>query len=222
MWFPVDTADSRARLVEKLVREGFLFDRYAREAMLRVPRELFVPREYKEHAYDDNPLPIGYGQTISAPHMVALMTSHLRVRPGHVVLEIGTGSGYQAAVLAEIVGDEGHVYTVERIRELAAFARRNLEAAGYIGRVTVLEGDGSKGYPEKAPYDRIIVTAAAPDIPRPLVNQLKPGGVMVIPVGDRFMQKLLVIRKKPDGGLMVDEDSYCAFVPLVGEYGWDL
>ena len=173
--------EQRRRLVELLVEEGALFDEYARQAMLRVPREEFVPEHLRHMAYIDEPLPIGHGQTISAPSMVAIMTSHLKARPGHKVLEIGTGSGYQAAVLAEIVGDEGHVYTVERIPELAEMARRNLERTGYAKRVTVIVGDGSQGYRDKAPYDRIIVTASSPDIPRPLIEQLKPGGILVIP-----------------------------------------
>ena len=212
--------EQRRRLVEVLVEEGALFDEYARRAMLRVPREEFVPEHLRHMAYIDEPLPIGHGQTISAPSMVAIMTSHLKARPGHKVLEIGTGSGYQAAVLAEIVGDEGHVYTVERIPELADMARRNLERTGYAKRVTVIVGDGSQGYREKAPYDRIIVTASSPDIPRPLIEQLKPGGILVIPVGDRYMQRLYIVYKDKHGSLRIEKGVYCLFVPLIGKYGW--
>jgi protein-L-isoaspartate(D-aspartate) O-methyltransferase len=217
-----DYERQRKYLVEMLVSEGALFDEYAKKAMLKVPRELFVPENLRHLAYVDEPLPIGYGQTISAPSMVAIMTSHLRVRPGHIVLEIGTGSGYQAALLAEIVGDNGHVYTVERIPELAEMARRNLANAGYADRVTVIVGDGTLGYAERAPYDRIIVTAASPDIPKPLIEQLKPGGILVIPVGDRFMQRLLIVEKDERGKTRIRKDTYCAFVPLIGKYGWSL
>ncbi|MEB3756681.1 MAG: protein-L-isoaspartate(D-aspartate) O-methyltransferase, partial [Desulfurococcales archaeon] len=207
-----DFEKQRKILVETLVAEGALFDEYARKAMLKVPRELFVPEHQKHLAYIDEPLPIGYGQTISAPSMVAIMTSHLKVRPRHKVLEIGTGSGYQAALLAEIVGDEGHVYTVERIPELAEIAKKNLEKAGYNNRVTVIVSDGTLGYKEKAPYDRIIVTAASPDIPKPLVEQLKPNGILVIPVGDRYLQRLLIVEKDTKGKTRIRKDTWCAFV----------
>ena len=217
----------RRRLIENLVLEGVIRSEKVRDAMLNVPREEFVLEEYRKWAYLDQPLPIGYGQTISAPHMVALMTEKLDPEPGDIVLEIGTGSGYQAAILAGIVAKRdpsrrGHVYSVERIPELAFFARKNLEKTGYIDYVTVVVGDGTKGYPDKAPYDRIIVTAAAPDIPKPLIEQLKPRGVMVIPVGDLGVQRLLIVRKSVNGEIHVLEDTYCLFVPLVGEYGWRL
>ncbi len=215
----------RRRLVEKLVREGVIRSEKVRRALLRVPRELFVPEPYREYAYEDTPLPIGYGQTISAPHMVALMCEEAELEEGMKVLEIGTGSGYHAAVIAEIVAPresdrKGHVYSVERIPELAEYARRNLERAGYADRVTVIVGDGSKGYPPAAPYDRIIVTAAAPEIPKPLVDQLKHGGKMVIPVGDRYWQYLYVVRKKCTGRVEVERKTPCLFVPLIGEYGF--
>ncbi len=223
----MDFEELRRRLVEKLKREGYIVSRDVERAMLRVPRELFVPEELRHLAYEDTPLPIGYGQTISAPHMVALMTELAELRPGMKVLEVGTGSGYHAAVIAEVVAPSdmprdrwGHVYTVERIPELAERARRNLERAGYADRVTVIVGDGSKGYPPAAPYDRIIVTAAAPDIPPPLVEQLKPGGKMVIPIGDRYMQYLYVVEKRPDGSIKARPVTPCLFVPLIGEYGW--
>ncbi len=218
---------ARERLVERLVREGYIRSEKVRRAMLRVPRELFVPEDLRHLAYEDTPLPIGFGQTISAPHMVALMTEYADLDVGMKVLEVGTGSGYHAAVMAEIVAPSdvprerwGHVYSVERIPELAEFARRNLERAGYADRVTVIVGDGSKGYPEKAPYDRIVVTAAAPDIPGPLIDQLKPGGKMVIPVGDRYLQYLYVVEKKKDGSISYKSVTPCLFVPLIGEHGW--
>ncbi len=220
-----DYAAQRKRLVEKLIAEGVLRDPKVIRAMLTVPRELFVPERYRDYAYVDSPLPIGEGQTISAPHMVALMCEAAELDEGHKVLEIGTGSGYHAAVIAEIVAPKGsrspgHVYTVERIEALARKARENLKRAGYDDRVTVIVGDGTRGYPPAAPYDRIIVTAAAPDIPSPLIEQLKPGGVMVIPVGDKHLQRLYIVRKRRDGSIDIEIGTPCMFVPLVGEYGW--
>lgn len=207
--------------------EGYIMSGKVYRAMLRVPREIFVPEDYRDLAYDDRPLPIGHGQTISAPSIVAYMTEVLRPDIGMKVLEIGTGSGYQAAVLAEIVAPSdvdrslwGHVYSIERIETLAKTARENLERAGYSNRVTVIVGDGSKGYPNEAPYDRIIVTAAAPRIPGPLVDQLKPGGVLVIPVGGVWEQTLYIVEKKTDGGLEKKPSLPVLFVPLIGEYAW--
>ncbi len=215
-----DFLRQRKELVDKLVSEGILRSEKVIRAMLKVPREEFVPPQYRKYAYYDTPLPIGYGQTISAPHMVAIMTEELDPNPGDKVLEVGTGSGYQAAVIAEIVGDEGHVWSIERIEELANYAREALRRTSYISRVTVIVGDGSKGYPPEAPYDRIIVTAASPDIPEPLIRQLKVGGVIVIPVGNRFSQRLVKAVKLPGGSLKKRYGVPCVFVPLVGEYGF--
>ncbi len=216
----VDFSVRRARLVAILKELGYIRSSKVERAMLAVPRELFVPEDVREYAYDDRPLPIGYGQTISAPSIVAHMTELLDPQPGDKVLEIGTGSGYQAAILAEIVGYEGHVWSVERVPELAEFAIRNLERTGYLDRVTVVVGDGSLGYKPKAPYDRIMVTAAAPRVPEPLIEQLKPRGRLVIPVGPLPFQVLLVIDKKEDGSIEVRRDLEVVFVPLIGEYGW--
>ena len=153
--------------------------------------------------------------------MVAIMNEALDLRPGLKVLEVGAGSGYHAATIAEIVGLEGHVYTVERVEELARFARQNLEHAGYSERVTLVQGDGSLGYAERAPYDRMLVTAAAPDVPPRLVEQLDKGGILIVPVGGRFFpQDLVRIRKKPDGRIERSTLGGVAFVPLLGEHGF--
>ncbi len=208
--------EERKRMVERL-KELNIRDRVL-EAMLRVPRHLFVPPQYSREAYSDYPLPIGYGQTISAPHMVAIMCDLLDVLPGHKVLEVGGGSGYHAAVVAELVGKNGKVVMIERIPELAERAKNTLEALGY-DNVKVVVGDGSEGYEEEAPYDRIYVTAAAPEVPEPLLKQLKPGGKMVIPVGDAI-QELYVIEKDWSGRIRKKRWGGVRFVPLVGKYGF--
>ncbi|RLG77176.1 MAG: protein-L-isoaspartate O-methyltransferase [Thermoprotei archaeon] len=212
----------RRTLVRTLELEGIVRSPLVKEALLNVPREEFVPPHLREYAYQDSPLPIGYGQTISAPHMVAIMTEELRVQPGNRVLEVGTGSGYQAAVLAYIASrsPRGHVVTIERIPQLAVFAKQNLEHAGLYHYVTLLVGDGSVGAPSYGPFDRIIVTAAAPKIPRALVEQLKPGGRMVIPVGSRWSQVLAVVTKSEDGSIRTEYGTPCVFVPLIGREGW--
>jgi len=152
--------------------------------------------------------------------MVALMCEEAQLAPGMRVLEVGTGSGYHAAVIAEIVGPKGAVYTIERLAELAAFARKNLARTGYLDKITLIIGDGSMGYPPAAPYDRIIVTAAAPQVPPPLINQLATEGIIVIPIGDRFNQTLYVVRKKSDGSIEYRTVTPCLFVPLIGKHGW--
>ncbi len=150
------------------------------------------------------------------------MDEALELRQGMKVLEVGAGSGYHAATIAEIVGDTGHVFTVEYVDKLVAIARNNLSQAGYANRVTLFQGDGSLGYAERAPYDRILVTAAAPRIPPPLLEQLKPNGILVMPVGGRmFPQELVRVRKKPDGALERDSLGGVAFVPLVGKFGFN-
>lgn len=211
--------NERKRVVNSLVVEGYLSSNYVIEAMLRVPREEFVPPEYRRFSYHDTPLPIGYGQTISALHMVAVMTEKLQTIPGHRVLEVGTGSGYQAAVLGEIVGERGHVWTIEKIPELAEYALANLRRTGYVDRVTVVVGDGSEGFQPAAPYDGIIVTAAAPDVPKPLIRQLKEGGRLVIPVGNRWIQTLKIVIREGNE-LRIEDVLPCVFVPLIGKYGF--
>ncbi|MEM0006241.1 MAG: protein-L-isoaspartate(D-aspartate) O-methyltransferase [Ignisphaera sp.] len=214
----------RVMLVEKLKIEGIIKSELVEEAFLSVPREYFVPDHLKVYAYSDTPLPIGYGQTISAPHMVAIMTEELHVEPGDKVLEIGTGSGYQAAILAHIVSKQpgGHVYTIERIPQLASRAVVNIANArpDLLDFITVIVGDGSKGVELFQPYDKIIVTAAAPRIPEPLLQQLRPGGVMVIPVGNRWEQILQIVIKDRKGSIRIRDSISCIFVPLVGQYGW--
>ncbi len=217
----------RRRLVEELEILGYIRSEKVKRAMLRVPRELFVPPEYRDLAYEDRPLPIGYGQTISAPSIVAYMIELLDPDVGMKVLEVGAGSGYAAVVLAEIVAPSdrprsewGIVYAVERIPELAERARMNLERAGYADRVIVVVGDGTRGLPEYAPFDRILVSAASPRVPEPLVEQLAPGGRMVVPVGDYWVQRLYVVVKDEGGRVRSWPDIEVLFVPLIGEYGW--
>lgn len=184
-------------------------------AMRKVPRHRFVDEALIGQAYGDYPLPIGEQQTISQPYIVALMTEALELKGTEKVLEIGTGSGYQAAILAECAAQ---VFSVERLPTLADRARRILDALGYKN-IKIKVGDGTLGWPEEAPFDGIIVTAAAPAIPQPLLNQLAKHGRMVIPVGDRYSQTLMVVRKTPEG-LKYDYRGGCRFVKLIGTYGW--
>jgi len=207
---------ARERMVQYQLAARGITHRRVLEAMRRVPRHLFVPPERVEDAYSDHALPIGEGQTISQPYMVALMTQLLDPAPSHQVLEIGTGSGYQAAILAELANE---VVTVEREESLSQRAREVLGSLGYRN-ITFVVGDGTEGYPPLAPYDGIIVTAGAPFIPQPLVEQLASGGRLVIPVGHRHEQVLTVAEKDEQGKLHISEHGYCVFVPLVGKHGW--
>lgn len=214
--FDMDFKDKRIELVSKLKREGRIYTKEIEKAFLETPREMFVPDSLKNYAYIDTPLEIGDGQTISAPHMVAIMAEALDLKKGQKVLEIGAGSGYHAAILSKIVGKEGHIYTIERHKSLTEFAKRNLKNVG-ITNVTVENGDGSEGLLRYAPYDRIYVTCAAPDIPSPLIDQLKDDGKLMIPVG-RTICNLELIEK--EGNKIIKRDlGGCAFVPLVGKYG---
>lgn len=189
------------------------------EAMKKVPRHLFVPPEYRHAAYEDRPLPIGEGQTISQPYIVALMTESLCLKGDERVLEIGTGSGYQAAILAELAKE---VYTIEYIPSLAKRAQKTLEELGYRN-VWVIVGDGFYGLPEKAPFDAIIITCATPKIPGPLLEQLKEGGRMVLPLGGSPCHQVLVLVKKTPDGIEKKEITGVVFVPMRGEIergGW--
>ena len=215
-WYFVELSKERAELVARLKVHG-ISEKVLR-AMLNVPRHLFVPSVHRSSAYVDAPLNIGYGQTISAPHMVAIMCDLLDLQEGHKVLEVGTGSGYNAAVMAELIGNTGMVYSTERITELVRSSKNNLKAAGY-SNVEVFLSDGSIGLPEHAPYDRICVTASAPSIPQPLVQQLRSGGKMVIPVGEMF-QSLYLVTKEKDGTVVTKEWGGVVFVPLIGKHGF--
>ena len=208
-------AELRDMMVETQLIPRGIRDNRVLDAMRRVPRHLFVDPSAQHRAYDDIALPIGEGQTISQPYMVAVMTQLLELAGDEKILEIGTGSGYQAAVLAQL-GRE--VFTVERIPSLAEAAKLRFRNLSYQN-VHLLIGDGTLGWPAEAPFDRIIITAAAPKIPDPLVEQLSAEGILVIPVGDRFSQQLLKL-KKTNMGMSEEYHTPCVFVPLIGEHGW--
>jgi protein-L-isoaspartate(D-aspartate) O-methyltransferase len=212
---PDPAAAARERMVRRQLAGRGVEDPRVLAAMGRVPRELFVPRALRGSAYEDAALPIGSGQTISQPYMVARICEALALRGGERVLDVGTGSGYQAAVLAELAGE---VHTIERLPELAQRARETLDRAGYRS-VRVHVGDGTLGVPAHAPYAAIAVAAAAPEIPEPLYEQLEPRGRLVIPVGRREGQELQVIVRSPEGPAVV-RSVPCRFVPLVGQEGF--
>jgi protein-L-isoaspartate(D-aspartate) O-methyltransferase len=212
---PDEHASARLRMVERQLRARDIRDERVLEAMATVPREVFVPEELSDRAYDDSALPIPAGQTISQPYMVARIAEALELHGRERVLDVGTGSGYQAAVLAELAAE---VVTIERIPELAELARRNLAAAGYE-RVEVRVGDGTRGVPDRAPFDAIAVAAAVPELPGSLYEQLEPRGRLVVPVGSRRAQELQVVVRSPEGPAVIHSVP-CRFVPLVGEEGF--
>ncbi|MBD3380544.1 MAG: protein-L-isoaspartate(D-aspartate) O-methyltransferase [Candidatus Omnitrophica bacterium] len=208
--------EARNRMVDEQLAARGINDPGVLEAFRKVERHLFVPEGMREEAYSDSPLPIGGGQTISQPYMVALMTQSLGLGGGEKVLEIGTGSGYQAAILAQIAEE---VFTVERDSSLQERARRILVATG-SENVRFRCSDGTLGWREEAPFDRIIVTAASPGIPEPLKEQLADGGKLLIPVGTRYSQSLMEVERS--GGTYRTRDlGGCVFVPLIGEHGWE-
>jgi len=214
---PSETNFEKARelMVQRQIISSGVKDKRVIEAMRKVPRHMFVNDAYKESAYGDHPLPIGDDQTISQPYMVASMTECLGLKGDEKVLEIGAGSGYQAAILAELAKE---VFTIERMEKLALNAEKVLQELGYQN-IKVKIGDGTMGWEEFAPYDGIIVTAGAPGVPEPLFQQLKENGRLVIPIGDKLVQTLTIVRKvkgKPEEKRLFG----CMFVPLVGKYGW--
>jgi protein-L-isoaspartate(D-aspartate) O-methyltransferase len=210
--------DERAALVGALMRRGILRTPRVIDAFLAVPRHLFLPEPIRGEAYVDSPQPIGSGQTISAPHMVAIMTELLDVKAHSRVLEVGTGSGYQAAIISHLA-PKGFIVSVERHEALAAHAAGLLRRLGYVN-VDVVVGDGTIGHPAGAPYERIIVTAAAPRVPKALIEQLGCGGRMLIPVGGRWSQTLLEVVKDGAGNVSESRRGGCVFVPLIGGDGW--
>ena len=210
----MDFEAARASLIEHLRRE--IRDERVLGVMERIPRERFVPSESRYQAYEDRPLPIGEGQTISQPFIVALMTQEMELVAGQRVLELGTGSGYQVAVLAELAG---HVVSVERLPKLAHRARRILDELGYTN-IEIHLAEEAMGWPAAAPYEAIMVTAGAPKIPQELLDQLAMGGRLVIPVGSRYEQELVKVTKRQDGDL-VEKLGACRFVPLIGDGAWE-
>lgn len=206
---------ARERMVEQQLIDRGIVDLRVLAAMSKVERHRFVAEALQARAYDDKPLPIGERQTISQPYMVGVMSQALQITGGERVLEIGTGCGYQTAVLAELAAS---VYTIERLAALAASARRTLDQLGYTNVVSRV-GDGSLGWPDEAPFDAILVAAGSPQVPRPLIAQLAPGGRLVFPVGELELQTLVRIRKE-EAGLREEYLGDCRFVKLVGRYGW--
>lgn len=224
----MDFSGNRRRAVEALRSEGILHDSRIARAMLTVPRELFLRPDEMAYAYVDSPLPIGHGQTTSALHMTALFCEYAEMKPGQKVLEVGGGCGYMSCVYAEVVAPSdqperewGYVWSVEIVKELAEFAKLNVQKAGYANRVSILHGDASVGLSEQSPYDVIIVTSAAPDVPSPLEEQLRSGGVLLIPIGTpHFYQELFRVRKADNGKITRENLGGVAFVPLRGQFGW--
>jgi protein-L-isoaspartate(D-aspartate) O-methyltransferase len=210
--------DENERLIEHIKGIGYLKSKKIEDALRSVKRENFVPDDMKYLAYRDTPLYIGSNQTISQPSTVVVMTEVLDVKEGQKVLEIGTGSGWQAAILGKLVGEKGMVYTIEIIDNLVKFAKENLEKLK-IKNVKVLKGDGSMGLKKYAPYDRIVVTAGSPEIPKDMISQLKTNGILVVPVGNLYLQKMYVVKKLKKGIEKKSVGSFM-FVPLIGKHGF--
>jgi len=212
----INFENSRKRMVESQIVARGINDRRLIDTMLKVPRHIFVEEAMASQAYNDTPLPIGEKQTISQPYMVALMTELLQLKGTDRVLEIGTGSGYQTAILAQLAD---RVYTIERIRPLALKARKALDSLGLLNINLRIE-DGTCGWESEAPFDAIMVTAGAPDVPGHLVDQLSIGGRLVIPVGNQWEQVLVRVIKGADGTIIREESTNCRFVKLIGKFGW--
>lgn len=209
---------ARVTFIERDLLSRGITDQRVRDAMRTVRRECFVPDKLVKHAYEDGPLPIGSGQTISQPYIVAVMAQEAEVSPSDRVLEVGTGSGYGAAVLAQLAAE---VWTIERLADLAADARRRLQAER-VENVHVVEGDGTLGWPEQAPYDAIVVTAGSPGVPRALEEQLAPGGRLILPVGAESRAQSLVRVRRSNGDFHTEDLGAVRFVPLIGEQGWHM
>ncbi|MGC9182381.1 protein-L-isoaspartate O-methyltransferase [Caldisphaera sp.] len=212
----------KIRLINYLKDAGFIKTKIVEEAISNVDRSIFVPPKYINESYEDKPLPIGYGQTISAPSIVAYMTELLELKEGDKILEIGTGSGYQTAILSYIVKEKGLVISIERIKELSETAYKNLEKLGLHKNVKLIVGDGSIGYEKEKPYDKILITAASPKIPNFVYDQLKNGGIAVMPIGSIEEQKLTILKKDDLGQINIRYDIGVIFVPLIGQNGFKL
>nr|WP_067258236.1 protein-L-isoaspartate O-methyltransferase [Methanobrevibacter cuticularis] len=216
-----DFDNKRKDLVKKLSEHGYIKTEKVRRAMSLVPREKFIPEENRFYSYVDRPIHLIEGQTISAPHMVATICEKLELKEGMKVLEIGTGFGYNAAVISEVMNKKGHVYTIERLESLAKIANENLKRTDYYGNVDMIVGDGTLGYEKEAPYDRIYGTASAPYVPEPLKKQLKIGGRLLIPVGEQStFQNLICIVKESENEFKQKSLGEVGFVPMIGKYGW--
>lgn len=216
-----DFERQRKEVVEHLERIGYLKSPAIKKAMLKVKRELFVLPEQKDKAYIDTPLPICGGVTISAPHMHCIFQEALNLKPGDKVLEVGAGSGVLLAYIAEVVGKKGKVIGIEIIPETYRFAKDNLKKAGYDKKVKLILGDGSLGVPDEAPFTKIICSASAPDIPKPWIEQLKLGGIIVSPVGEPYgHQDLIYVEKTKEGKVITKNLGGVIFIPMVGVHGW--
>lgn len=223
----VNLEEAKQNLLKRYLNSGTAVSQEVVDAYLRVKREDFLPEKQISHSYEDRPLQIGFKQTISAPHISFIYAEKLGMKVGQKVLEIGAGSGYNAAFFAELVAPSnsnkerwGHIYSIERLSGLVEIATSNLEKAGYAERVTVIEGDGTIGYDKEAPYDRIIVTAAGPEIPQPLKVQLANGGRLIIPVGKKHMYQELMLIERHKNKFKEKRLGGVAFVPLIGKYGF--
>ena len=210
--------DKKQKLINHWISSGTIKDKKVIESFKKIPREIFMKKENQDEAYGDYPLPIGEGQTISQPTTVMLMTEALELKEGDKVLEVGTGSGYQAAIIANIVGYKGEIISTEIIKDLAEFAKNNIEKLK-LKNVRIINLDGSKGWEEEAPYDKIIITAACPEIPKPLIKQLKEGGIIVAPVGN-MNEQFMIKGVKKNNKLIEENLGQFMFVPLKGKYGY--